>query len=742
MLEVLCLKTNNLNSRTLLAYLLFFQVIVCITIVFDIPYFRQVLGFIFFTIVPGLVFLQLLGIKRSSITETIILAVGLSLIFLMIIGAIINELGSMNYISDPLSTGPICIVTNIFVIFLYIISYFRNKGSTGFSLDHLEKIWFLLPILALPLLSVSGVLLILYFNNIILLVIFFILVPVILVYSSFRSQLSLYYPFIIFSIVLALVLSNTLLSNYIYGADTHGEFNSFMATKTGSYWNPLDFDHYQEWSDNYMMSITVLPTVLSNLLNIGASWIFKLIFPIFYSLVPVGLYHLYQKQWSERTALISAFFFIANYNFFIVVLTNAKQMIGTLFYVILFLILFSKIKNNNQNNVIVFFLACLGLIVSHYSMAYLFIAATLFTWFIGKFLLKNVRTKITTLIVTFSLSLTFLWYMFLAQGPLLKIEGVIRRSIESFLTEFFLFEARGSGIQQALGIVSRPSELHYVGTLLYDLTILLIMTGFISILIKRKQERKNPEIFLLMTFSAILLFSAVIIPRFASFLELGRLYIIALIFLSPLFAIGAKSLFNIVLNLRIRTKTLDLRTKKKRANYVLALTLLVLIMFYLFQTGFIYEVTNDPEPSSIALSESKMENSTILLQESDVFSAIWLSTFGNVQDHWTFSDRVSLDHVLNSYSTIDRSMLLLLSNTTDKVLAGGTYVRTENRYDLNSNVTYIYLSEFNVVKETITWWPAKNLYFHLSEIPVLNSTEASINKIYSNSLSEVYYRIP
>ena len=167
-----------------------------------------------------------------------------------------------------------------------------------------------------------------------------------------------------------------------------------------------------------------------------------------------------------------------------------------------------------------------------------------------------------------------------------------------------------------------------------------------------------------------------------------------------------------------------------------------MIPFFLFQTGLVYEVTNDPIPSSITLSKSKMENSYGLIHERDVFSAAWISKYGDIESKWTFSDRGSLDLVLNSYSTINRSMLLILSNTTSGTVAEGTYIRHENTFSFDSNVTYIYLSEFNGLSGIITYDFQVNFHFNISQIPALNSTDAFVNKIYSNGAGEIDYRVP
>ena len=116
-----------------------------------------------------------------------------------------------------------------------------------------------------------------------------------------------------------------------------------------------------------------------------------------------------------------------------------------------------------------------------------------------------------------------------------------------------------------------------------------------------------------------------------------------------------------------------------------------------------------------------MENDSAFVRESDVFGACWLSTYGDINQIYTWADRVSLDHVLLSYSTIDRSMILMLSNTTTKWIAFGTFW---SNVPLDTNVSYIYLRQYNVINGKIAWDENNNIYYNLSENPILNSGKA------------------
>jgi len=744
---------NNWNL-TLLVYVLSLQVIVLASMVLDIPFIRQVSGFVLLAIIPGFLFLRILRSKKFDVGTTFLLSVGLSLALLLLIGALMNLLGTLSLVSQPLSFVPMTIIVNVVVCIMNVLSYLRNRDIQTFEVRNM-RFSPLLCSLILPIMSIAGVLLVGYFHNNMLSLAVVIVISAVFVVSILSSRaspklssyhISSYHILILLSIVLSLVLSQALSSNYLYGDDIHDEFNTFLATKNVSYWNPQNNSYVQQSSDNSMMSITVLPTILSNLLNINADWLFKIVFPIFFLVVPLGLYQLYRRYWGERSAFVSVIFFVANFAFFAVVLTNSKQMIGEIFFVLLFLVLFSKNTDNSRNKWIIFAILFFGLMVSHYSMTYMFLLFVFFAWLGGRLLWKPTITRISGSLVAFSACLSFLWYAYIIQprfdGPFGKFVGVIQTTIVTFSREFFSLESRGGDVQAALGSVARPTAIHYVGTLLYDLTILLILIGFVSLIVKWRRGKFDSAFFSVISLAMGLLVLVIVVPNFAGFLELGRLYHILLLFLSPLFVLGIEAFVSTISRLRAPKNPPSLNDEEKKTSYCLILTSIILLAFFLFQTGLVYEVTRDPVPSSIALSRYRMENYSFgLIHESDVSSASWLSQYGRIENTWTFADSVSISHVLDSYSAVDRGMILLLSNTTGRMLYGGTYDE-HNSFFFNLNTTYIYLSSFSIAEEKVPFYVQKNIYYDFDEIPILNNTDVFVNRIYSNGKSENLYRVP
>ena len=287
----------------------------------------------------------------------------------------------------------------------------------------------------------------------------------------------------------------------------------------------------------------------------------------------------------------------------------------------------------------------------------------MFTWLGGKLLFRNTVKRINASIIAFTSCLIFFWYLYIVPaGPFYKFVGVIKTIFGNFVSEFFSSSSRGSDVQIALGLATRPSKLHYFGTYLYDITILLILIGFIVLILAWRKKKINTEFGLMASLNVVLLISTVAVPQFSGLLELGRLYQIVLMFLSPLFVIGAEAIFKSLQRIVKQKRHFKLNVEKRRTTIALVLTLIILVAFFLFQTGVIYEVSNDPVPSSYSLSYYKMQSSPMLVHECDVFSAQWLSNYGDVTHVPTYADTVTYTHVIEGYSTINDTLIFLLSN--------------------------------------------------------------------------------
>ncbi len=351
------------------------QVIAILSIALDIPVLRQVLGFFYTFFLPGLLILRLANLKLRTVTETVLLSIGISVTFSMFIGLAINELLPLAGISHPLTFLPITIT--IAAILLALTFLGRNHVGWNYSISFSgKKLIFQIVSLSIILLAaIVGALFIVSW----LLLLMVLAICLVVVVAIFGRKLlpNEFYPLAILVIALSLILQRELISQNIYGFDVFGEFYVFKVTSLSGLWNPnLAIPVPQLLDYNSMLSVTVLPTVLLNLSKIPSVWIFKVCYFLIYIFVPLAIYEAYRRDFGRSIAFLSAFYFAFFPRFYI---EERRQIIGELFLVLLIFVILNKSLSSKWKSVFVGVFG-ISLIVSHYSISYIFIFISLFAW--------------------------------------------------------------------------------------------------------------------------------------------------------------------------------------------------------------------------------------------------------------------------------------------------------------------------------------------------------------------------
>jgi uncharacterized membrane protein len=670
------------------------------------PIIRQVLGFLYLTFVPGIVLLKILKLEKLNLAEAISLSTGLSIAFLMFFGLLINELLPLTGILKPLSPEILIISLNLPITLICLAWYFKEKPvkNTQLQLSFLD-LAVLLTLSCLPILSIAGSAQMNVDGNNSLLLLTTILIPIsAIAVLALRKKFSLdVLPIALLIIYIAVLLTTWLTTNYIIGYDSHSEFYAFQTTKNASIWNPVKSFEAERDKSLDTLSVTVLPTIYSNVMNLDATWIFKVIYPLLASFVPLSLYQLWMMHAKKEAAFLGTFLFIIHS---LGGLGSIKEWIATIFYVLLFFtILNDKISSSKKR--ILFLIFAGALVVSHYSKSYIFMFILIFMWAILFILKKN--AKVTLSMVLAFLCMTFAWNIFTMQAT--TFEDFVRtldNIYRNFITDFFNPESRGSDVMMATGLLGPPTYLHLISRLIFHTTVLLIGVGFISLTIKFWKKKFNFEYFILVCLNMGLLAMAVIIPNLAESLKMGRIYRTTLIILAPLCFLGCEEILANMHRLKIASL--------QRKCSALMLVSLILVAHYLFQTELVYEIAK-VESYSIPLSRYRMpllKVSEMLLHETDVFGAIWLST--KRCNSLIYTDVASKFNVLTSYGLIDYLRFRTVTNTTTVT-------------EVNS---LIYLGYLNTVHEIVVGY---STLWNTSDICPLLDTQ---NKIYSNGDCAIY----
>ncbi|MHA1851891.1 MAG: DUF2206 domain-containing protein, partial [Candidatus Heimdallarchaeaceae archaeon] len=661
------------NSKNFLLAVLIFQFAVYITVFFDIPVARQVIGFIYFTFIPGFVIAKLLKLDSLDGLETLIFSVGLSIAFLMLIGLLVNEILFLVRISRPLSLMPLIITFNSFILIGGVLAYLRNEGvklsNRGFS--HLSL--FDLLFLCLPILSVVGVMWMNSHANNVILLFMLVAIPSLLVIALVSKKFSSLklYPFAVVAIAVSLLLHSSLVSNYIipFGSDVPVEYFVFKSTQNNAYWssvNPYsgDIGHGRIFS---MLSVTILPTIYSNLLNIEATWVFKMLFPLIFSFVVLGLYQLWKGFVGDKYAFISTFLFMAYATFYTEMLGLNRQMVAELFFVLLlFVIMNNKMKSFSR--ILCYIFLSFGLVTSHYGLSEIFLFFVSLV-FVSMFVVKRPSRKITASMIILFFVVMFTWYIYTSGSAVFDSLLSFGDYVYSQLGEFFNPASRGQTVLRGLGLERPPTIWNAISRAFAYTTQFLIVVGFLSLVTKRVKVRFESEYSIFCLVAVTFLAALILVPGLANTMNMSRFYHILLFFLAPLCVMGAEVLVRLIF-------------KRKEEFLVSILLLTVLVPYFLFQADFVYELTGS-ESWSIPLSKYRMDplrlyGSFGYIDAYSASGAQWLSKNVDVVNSQLYADGASRNYVLTVYGMIYRGYVNGLSNTTKVAGDGVVYLSTLN----------------------------------------------------------------
>lgn len=667
----------------------------------NFPLARQVVGFFYLTFIPGFLLVKTLKLESLNTLESILLSVGFSVAFLMIAGLVINQFGPLAGLSLPLAVLPLSLFINTLIIVAAAVAYLRQDRSKPWFMT--QKISFhpaTLLLVLIPVLSVVGAYLMNTTGNNIILIITILSIAALIVFTAFFEKPAKFYPFAILMIAIALLLHVSLMSNYLlpYGSDSPAEFYTFQTVQHSAQWNQLFRYPWDEGFGRYnaMLSITILPTVYSNMLGTDPTWVFKLFYPLIFALVPVALYLLWQPYIGKKLGFLAAFLFMAQSTFFTEMTALNRQMIGELFFVLLLFVLLNK-KIRLESKFVAFGILSFGLIVSHYALAEIFLFFIAAAWVFTVFYQKRPSFNLQLSFVVFFFVLMFGWYIYTSGAVVFDSFMTFTGYVTSQLGDFFNPASRGQAVLTGLGLAESPSILNTVSRGFAYLTQLFILIGVLALITKKTKFKFDREFTVFSLIAVIFLIALTLVPGLANTLSMTRFYHILLMILAPFFIIGVVALT-------------DLIVKNHKVALSSLLIVVVLVPYFLFQTNLAYEVAQG-DSWSVPLSKERMSPMRLYgefgyIEDFSVRSAQWLAAYTPYENN-TVADN-ALFTALTAYGLVYRGYARELRG--DTVIAPGEIVY----------LSYISINYANLIEN--------------NTVPlVLNQT----NVIYSNGGSEV-----
>jgi uncharacterized membrane protein len=708
----------NLSTKNLVVLVLLLQIILVGLIVLAyfgivIPLIRQILGFIFIVFVPGFLLLKVLRINNTNLIETFSYSVGISIALVIFLGLILNLISPVIGITNPISILPLIITfssLNMGLLFFYII---RNEDGIYFefaNLYHSDKNRTLLLIL-LPFLSIIGTHLFnLDITNIFLLILIA-LIAITMVTFVIKKNSPEFYPLAILAVSLSLLLHRSLITNNLMGWDIQLEYYYSSTVLQNSF-----YSIHGSGTLNSLLSITLLNPIYSIILDLNEVWVYKIAYPLVYSIVPLVLYNFYNKSFNERNqkiAFVAVLLFISFYAFFTEMLALARQEIAMLFVVLIINTILNE-KNYKFGFITVIF--TFALVLSHYTTAYFFLFIILI--FLVPYIFRKdhkVSLNFIFLLIVFS----FAWYAYTSQSnSLYGIVTFMDNVVSSVSTEFFSISARDPGVGYIVGQIPDISlQRRYFAYLQYLIQI-FISIGIFLMLIGNKitsfkkitSFNKNFELdesYNLFALGSFFMLIVTIVVPVVSTVNVSRIFLFSLISLAPMAIIGGIFIFKSLLNIKFDGISKD--------NSLKMIVIFILVPYFLLNSGFIYYSTND-SPSSVSL-DKHMDYAKY--SDAEISGVNWLSA--------------------NRYNDS------LVSGDVYGALPFLGHIKREYLFTLYENVWYkkgvnyyIYLREKNLKEDEILI-PKKvqgkktsNVYVNLSSLSLPDS-----NKIYDDGSSAV-----
>lgn len=729
---------------------------------FAIPVLQQITGFLFISFIPGFLVLRLLRVRDTGWAAFFGYSTGISLAVVYSVISLINFLLPLTGSIRPLSALPVTFALATVSVFLVLLTWLReHKQQPPEQTEKATRFPWLpsLALLMLLVMTVLGALLAFKWGNVGMLTASLIFMCLIIAMATFQKLFSAtVYPFAIFVISLCLLYQTTLQSPYPIGSDIYTEqYFASQSLLTGN-WDPSTPNPV-----NACLSITLLAPIYSLVMGLDLTSVFKVVYPIIFSLVPVTMYSIFRQQIKEEMALLAVIFFLAVPTFMLEMISLIRQQVAELFFVLLIMLLTEQ-RIGVRTKFALLLIFSLGIVVSHYSFGYvggvylllylpiiLILASQPFQkfwgWLAGRYggltpentAPPALPAGYLAVVLAAYLATCTAYYSSVASGTSLQafstlwmqMSGNLKPVLDELGTNtisavptILNLDEREVVIQAALGLdFGDASTAGKVFRVFQLSTQALLVIGCCRIIFRPKPFSLSCNFLALSVAGAFVLMLCIVLPGFSRILNSTRFYHIAMITLAPFMLIGAKTAFDTLKNLRFPVHLTRQSSNEFYSNSDLLAALVILIPYFFFTSGIVYELTEETSsdrvdiPYSIALS-SHREDLTGMFNLQDGTAITWLATLNN---------RAAV------YADLHTMKLLALKHTPGSLL----FFPSPN---LNTNTlqngAFIYLSSWNTYKKEVTFAeegkPGLRQHVSFADIPGMADSLNSRNLIYTN----------
>lgn len=367
----------------------------------------------FLLVVPGCVVVSLVPARPREASVRIAWAVGASVGVLMTVGLLWSTLLPHLGIARPLRSGPLLVGVDLVVLGGLVAHGGRVDPLDYLFQGHLPRLHELRLVALAALLPLGAIAGAERLNNgrgglvlgvvVVLAVLAGILVPLAKRLAPWKICVALY------AMTAAVLLLSSMRSAYPYGYDIQSEFQVFTSTLQHGIWHvPKDGNAYAS-----MLSITVLPTTLTQLTGISPALVFKACYPLVFALFPVLVFVSVRRWFPDRAALVGALVVVVQGIYAADITGLARQEIGLVFFALFVVTAFDPALERRWRQLLAL-VAFTGMAVSHYSTAYFAVLVIVGGYLVGAVLRRFGKDRsftgtVTLPFVVAALGVTMLW---------------------------------------------------------------------------------------------------------------------------------------------------------------------------------------------------------------------------------------------------------------------------------------------------------------------------------------------
>jgi uncharacterized membrane protein len=349
---------------------------------------RGFFGAVLLLFVPGLLILRALRAHHLGAPRTLVFAVGISIAILMFVGLFADIVYPFAGVSRPLTTFSSMGTLTAVIVALAALSYWRDRDFVPDARINLN-LAFARPVLFLSLIPFLMIFAVyaanVYHTNIGLLTVLVIIGATVFWVATSARFPNEGYPLAAFVIAVAMLFFGSLISSYPWGWDIQKELYHANLVLANGVWNPSI-----SGATNSVISVTLLAPVLTLITGVSTTWLFKVVYPLIFALVPLGLFIAFRSQTNDKTAFLAAFFVSSLFTFFGEMPALARQEVAEVFFVLLLILIVDKYQSapEKKRTHTLYAIFAISLIVSHYALAVIFLAYAVIAWLL-LFLVDN-----------------------------------------------------------------------------------------------------------------------------------------------------------------------------------------------------------------------------------------------------------------------------------------------------------------------------------------------------------------